>query len=542
MNSRIKTYFFVITLLAAYNFFFWGEKLGLNLMLFLSASAIAVIMLNSENLKSKNVLLSLLAAMYASAMVIVNNSGYSKFAAITLFMVFTGFAHKKKLRTVFNAMFTAVSSFVIFPYHIYAELKHTSGKYKPVRGILKIAGLVSIPLIFFVIFYSIYAYSNPVFNSYSVSFWDSIGKFLYEIFKDYPVLRFFYILLGLILIMGALFNRNISAFADIDSSFMDTLLRDKAFKVHSRTKPIAKRRVMYELFSYRFKFNTLRLENRMGLVLIFMMNALLLLLNIIDIKFTWLGFDSSSVDNLAYYVHNGTYLLIFSILLSMAILLFYFRGNQNYFSRNKLLKYGAYFWILQNAVMAVSVALRNMYYIEYYYALSYKRIGVMVFLLLTCVGLATILVKISGRKTTYWLFKVNSTALVIMLLIMSSFSWDKSIAEFNLSNPDKKEIDIEYLLRLSEDAYPILDRHRDVLNKDYFKYGFMWSDQVYGMTEFKTKVKRFMEDQKRYSWLSWNLPDEATYNYFLKSDLDYYNEENMMKIEIRKYDKEPKIE
>ena len=81
-----------------------------------------------------------------------------------------------------------------------------------------------------------------------------------------------------------------------------------------------------------------------------------------------------------------------------------------------------------------------------------------------------------------------------------------------------------------------------MLNKDYFKYGFMWSDQVYGMTEFKTKVKRFMEDQKRYSWLSWNLPDEATYNYFLKSDLDYYNEENMMKIEIRKYDKEPKIE
>lgn len=538
MNTKNITYLLLIILLAVFNFFFWGEKLGLNLLIFLSASAIAVLVLNGDNLKSKNVLLSLLAVMYAAAMVVVNNSGYSKFAAISLFMVFTGFAHQKTLRTVFDALLTAVSSFLIFPYHIYAELKDSAGKYKPVKSVLKISRLVFIPLIFFVIFYSIYAYSNPVFNSYSVSFWDSIGSFLNEIFKDYPVLRFFYILLGLILIMGALFNRNIKAFADVDNSFLDTLSRDNIFKVHSRTVPVAKRRIMYDIFSYRFKFNTLKLENKMGVVLILMMNALLLLLNIIDIEFTWLGFDAKNVDNLAYYVHNGTYLLIFSILLSMAILLYYFRGNQNYLKKNNLLKYGAYFWILQNAVMAVSVALRNLYYIDYYYALSYKRIGVMIFLLLTFIGLVTMFIKISNKKTTFWLLKVNSAALVVVLLLMSSFSWDKSIAEFNLSNPDKKEIDIEYLLRLSDDALPVLDRHQDVLNQLYnTRWGFFGTTEN-GLETYNSRVKNFLDEQERYSWLSWNLPDGSTYDYFRKSDFNYYKVHGKLKIVPRKVEDE----
>jgi hypothetical protein len=121
----------------------------------------------------------------------------------------------------------------------------------------------------------------------------------------------------------------------------------------------------------------------MGLIFVFMMNALLVLLNIIDIQFTWIGFDPAQVDNLAYYVHNGTYLLIFSIVMSMLLLLYFFRGNQNFYTKNRFLKFGAYFWIVQNAFMALSVGLRNLYYIEYYYALSYKRIGVMIISILT---------------------------------------------------------------------------------------------------------------------------------------------------------------
>ncbi len=521
MNSRNKIYLFLLILLVMYNFFFWGEKLGLNLLIFLFMSSVAVMMLNEENVKSRNVILSLLALMYATAMVVVNNSGFSKFAAITTFAMFTGFVHQRELKAVFNAFMTTVSSVVIFPYNIFVELKQSSGRYKPVRVILRITKLAFIPVIFFTIFYSIYAYSNPVFNSYSVTFWDTIGKYLYDIFKDYPVLRFFYIFLGLILIMGMLFNRNIRVFSDIDKNFLDSLNRNKMFKTFGVAHPTQKKNIMYSLFSYRFKMNTLKFEYKMGLTFIIMINLLLLILNIIDIQFTWLGFDSGAIENLAYYVHNGTYLLIFSIVLSMAILLYFFRGNQNFYENNKLLKYGAYFWIVQNAVMAVSLCLRNLYYIDFYYALSYKRIGVMVYLLLTFIGLATMFIKINRKKTGYYLFKVNSAAAVIVLLLISSFSWDTVIAKFNLSNPDKSAVDIEYLLRLSDDTLPILDKHRETLNKEYYKYRWFGDEGSNGLADYRKKVKKFTEEQDRYSWLSWNLADYNTSEYYKENGLPY---------------------
>jgi hypothetical protein len=521
MNSHNKIYLILLFLLTVYNFFFWGEKLGANLLLFFFLSAAAVMFINGENVKSRNVILGLLAFMYASAMVVVNNSGFSKFAAITVFAMFTGFVHQRELRTVFNAFMTTVASVIIFPYNIFAELKQSSGKYKPVRIMLKMTKLAFIPLIFFTIFYTIYAYSNPVFNSYSVSFWDTIGKYLYDIFKDYPVLRFFYIFLGLILIMGMLFNRNIHVFTDIDKNFLDSLNRDKFFKTYGVAHPAKKQNMLYTLLSYRFKMNTLKLEYKMGLTFIVMINLLLLILNIIDIKFTWLGFDSAMVDNLAYYVHNGTYLLIFSIVLSMAILLYFFRGNQNFYENNKLLKYGAYMWILQNAVMAISVGLRNLYYIDFYYALSYKRIGVIVYLLLTFIGLATMFIKINKKKTGYYLLKVNSAAAVIVLLLISSFSWDRVIAEFNLSNPDKSAVDVEYLLRLSDDVLQVLDKHQAVLDKEYYRSRWLFDTPSNGLDDYKERVMDFMDEQKNYSLLSWNLADHNTSQYYNESGLPY---------------------
>jgi hypothetical protein len=522
MNIRNKASVLLLILLLVYNFSFWGEKIGLNLLIFLFLSSITMILLNDENLKSRNVILSLLASLYSSAMVVVNNSGFSVTAAFFSFAIFMGFIHQPKLKTVFSALLTSMADLIIFPYNVFIEIKYFAGRSKPVRLIFRLAAIMLIPAIVFTVFYSIYAYSNPVFYDYSVTFWDTIWKYIHEIFVNYPVLRFFYIFFGLILITGFIYNRNISAFAELDGSFLDFLKRDKFFKTHSRSKPTPKRHLLFEAVSYRFKPTTLKLETRIGIVLVVMTNALLLLLNYIDLNFTWLGFDTAKVDNLAYHVHNGTYLLIFSIMLSMAILLYFFRGSQNFFSGSKFLRYGAYLWIAQNAFMALSVVLRNLYYIEYYYALSYKRIGVMIFILLTLTGLVTMLLKISQKRTTYWLLKVNSTAAFCALLLMASFSWDKTIAEFNLSNPDKNKIDLEYLFRLSDDVLPVLDKNKDVINRPYLEYGFMFSDELNGLAVYKSKVNRFIREQQRYSWLSWNLPDSETMRYYSDQGIEKF--------------------
>jgi hypothetical protein len=244
-----------------------------------------------------------------------------------------------------------------------------------------------------------------------------------------------------------------------------------------------------------------------------MVNALIMILNIIDISFVWIGFDSSRVDNLAYFVHEGTYYLIFSILLSMTILLFYFRGNLNFYKNNYFLKFLAYLWIVQNGIMAISVMLRNYYYINYYYALSYKRIGVMIFLLLVFTGLITMFIKIYSKKTLFYLLKVNSTAAFIVMILIGSLSWDYHIAQFNLLNPDKVEIDAAYLFTLSDDVLPVLDENKNVIDRDImFREGFRRYIQN-GVMELKYRKNRFIEKQAKYSWLSWNYADYSIKEY-----------------------------
>ena len=306
--------------------------------------------------------------------------------------------------------------------------------------------------------------------------------------------------------MGALFNNNVSMFARIDNFFFERILRDSFNKLmfaSTRGKYIP---YMRRLNIFTIKMNSLKTEHKIGLILLIMVNALILILNILDIRFLWFGFVSSQVENLAYYVHEGTYTLIFSIVLSMLILLYYFRGNLNFYSGNKLFKSLAYLWIIQNAVMAVSVALRNIYYIQYYYALSYKRIGVMIFLLLVFIGLITMFLKIMQRRTTYNIFKMNCLAAFAIMLLISSFSWDVSIARFNLMNPDKKAIDVQYLFTLSDDVLPVLYENKAVLEKAIVIDVYDGRATTDAMLVFKERLQEFFDKQKGYTWLSWNLP------------------------------------
>src|SRR6185437_2384871 len=74
----------------------------------------------------------------------------------------------------------------------------------------------------------------------------------------------------------------------------------------------------------------LKSELTMGSISLLLLNALLLLINIIDVKYVWLGFTFHKDANMAAYVHEGAWLLIFSIVLAMLLLLFFFRGNLNF--------------------------------------------------------------------------------------------------------------------------------------------------------------------------------------------------------------------
>lgn len=505
-KQRNKLIVVLLVLTVVFNYFFWREKLGLNLIIYVILLTISSLMFNKGSLKSLKVIAILIAVLYSCGMVVYNNSVFSILACISASIVLSGFIHQPRLRSVISALFTSLGSFTLFPYNAAEKIKYNSRKHRYFAKFLKASKLAILPVLIFIIFYSIYAYSNPIFNDYSNSFWDEIRKFLDRIFIDYPPARIVFIFFGLFIATGVLYNRGIKVFLKLDESFLNTLIRDKYRKISSR---IGVRTDLLKAFKklFKFKMKSLLTENKIGIILLIMMNALILILNIIDISFVWIGFDLSRVDNLAYFVHEGTYYLIFSILLSMTILLFYFRGNLNFFKHNYFLKFLAYLWIVQNGIMAISVLLRNYYYINYYYALSYKRIGVMIFLLLVFIGLITMFIKIYNRKTLFYLLKVNSTAAFIVMLLMGSLSWDYHIARFNLQNPDKNAVDVTYLFSLSDDVLAVLEENKNVIDKDIKLQENFRKYIQNGVIEHKYRKNRFIEEQTKYTWLSWNYAD-----------------------------------
>ncbi len=511
-KQRNKIMVVLLILTAIFNFFFWGEKLGVNLVIYVVLLTAAALVFNRESIKSPKVITVILAVLYSGVMVVYNNSVFSKTACIISIIVLTGFIHQPRLRTVISALFTSLGSFTIFPYNALEGIRNSSRKHRYIAVLLKAMKLAVLPVIVLIVFYSIYTDSNPVFSAYMNTFWDEVSKFLSQIFIDYPFARFVFIFFGLFIVTGVLYNRNIILFVKLDESFLNTLIRDKYKKIYSR---IGIRTDYLKAFKnlFKFKMRSLLTEHKIGIILLILVNSLILILNILDISFVWFSFDPSKVDNLAYFVHEGTYNLIFSILLSMGILCFYFRGNLNFYTKNNFLKYLAYLWIFQNAIMAISLMLRNYYYINYYYALSYKRIGVMIYLLLVFAGLVTMFIKIYRKKTLFYLIKINSASVFIVLILMGTVNWDYQIAKFNLQNPDKNKIDITYLFSLSDNVLPVLEENKNVLDREYMKRDFPRYIEN-GLTELKHRKNKFFGDYAKYSWLSWNYADYTVIKYF----------------------------
>ena len=71
-------------------------------------------------------------------------------------------------------------------------------------------------------------------------------------------------------------------------------------------------------------------------------------------------------------------------------------------------------WVVQNFILGISVFLRNYHYISFH-GLAYKRIGVIVFLVLVLIGLVTLFVKLRERKSFFYLVRVNGWAAFAVL-------------------------------------------------------------------------------------------------------------------------------
>ncbi|MEO5888693.1 MAG: DUF4173 domain-containing protein, partial [Ferruginibacter sp.] len=394
----------------------------------------------------------------------------------------------------------------------FANIRLVKGRRFNLYSIRKAIRFLVIPLLLVFVFFMLYNFANTIFKNLVNDVGLALTNFFDRFFTWFSWEHLAFLLLGLFVTGGLLLKSSVTYFSEADAKKGNDLWRKKNDLVKWKETSWFQ---LLSLVMGRFANGAmaLRNENKTAIISLALLNALLLCINCVDITYVWFGFKYNNDINLSEYVHEGTGLLIFSILLAMVLLLFFFRGNLNFYKKNKWLRFGAYAWLVQNGILVVSVLFRDYYYIDNY-GLAYKRIGVLVFLLLVLAGLITVFIKIHQRKTAYYLLRVNAWFAIIILVVSSCIHWDETIARYNLARKDTITLDVYFLLSLSDKVLPVLEKNIDVLNRTdkpvlHGEEGeYLYRSPLTFMQVFQNRKKEFSSEQKSYTWLSWNAADD----------------------------------
>ena len=489
-----------------FNIIFWNEKLGINTILFDIFIIASIFYLYPSSIKNNISVWLAVGHLITAAMVLVHNTMLSKIGfsiTLLLFISFSQYIH----RSVWYAGGSVILNYILAIPNFLMQLKSVKGKSINLGGLSRPVRMLLIPFILLTVFIIIYAFANTVFSNIATDIVTAVQRWFANMFDWFSIPRFSFFLLGILVTAGLMLKTKSNYFSDAELQQKDSLSRKKHDLKKWKESSFAD--LLSVLIGKASKgMMAIKNEFTIGLISLVLLNILLLLINIIDVKYVWLGFTFSKDVSLSAYVHEGAGLLILSIILAMLLLLFFFRGNINFYKKNKWLRYGAYLWIFQNLFLVVSVFIRDYYYISHY-GLAYKRIGLLFFLAMVIAGLLTVFLKIHYTKTTYYLLRINAWAAIVLLISATTVHWDYTIAKYNLERKSSIPLDVPFLLSLSDKALPLIEKNKDVFEKDNHTWIYYHGKEInYNAVDFyEYRKKEFLNEQKQYTWLSWNAAD-----------------------------------
>jgi hypothetical protein len=485
-----KQHLIVLALVTAVLFviLFYKKQIGINLLLFEAIIIPAMLYINRPikfNLLTGSILF---AACLTAIFAVITNTSWGIFINFVLlfclgyvlsFQKGKSFAHVV-CGTFLRCFFAQISVFL--------DKANSNPIFSLKRKSYKFLFIVCIPVCILLFFFLLYLWSSSIFAKSFLSFWDNITIF-------------WFFILGLIVANPLLMRTKSLFFYEKDLSSPDNLKRIR------------------KKYSFPFRTTILQTQNMAGIVLLFMLNALIFIFNYIDITNIWFGFKWNG-DFLKEFVHEGTWILLISVFISAAIALYFFHNNLNFYSKNKLLKRLTVIWISQNLVMVISVCIRNFYYINYF-GLAYKRIAVLFFLFLVAIGLITIIIKILKVKSSYFLWRTNGLSLLLVLTVSALFNWDIIIANYNFAHYDRSLIEYRFIAELSDAALPYSVKtleelveinavQEKIMPFDISQNNYLWSYQAY-LWRTNWKKDMFLKTYKSRNILEWNLPDYLAY-------------------------------
>lgn len=484
----------IIFSLLLYSILFYDQSAGINFLLFNVAITGLLLYRDPALIKSKIWISVAAGALLSSFYIFMYGSALAIWANLFSLFILSGLSINPKTSFLTNIFLTvcSIGSSCVFMFidWVSRKSKQIAGEYK--RPFYVKFFLIIIPFLIAILFFFFYQSSNPLFYDFTK-----------DINLDFISIGWiFFTLGGLLLLYGFFHNTILPGIAAVDERAALTL-----------TPEVASRR--------NFLNGMMRIdnENLSGIILFTMLNILLLMLNVLDINyFLFDGKLPKGVDHKAF-VHDGIGTLIMSVIVAILIILFYFRGELNFYKQSKWIKIMAFIWIFQNAFMIFSTAYRNDMYIDES-GISYKKIGVYVYLLLTMIGLITTFIKVWKVKTNWYLFRINASVYYYILVLSCIPNWDVIITDFNIKKHDveNKKLEKYLLLDLSYKNLPQLLSLPDSLAytedskaREYYNYsrGTYYHDFRSGLAK---KLYDFMEEYPKLEWQSYCLEKTRVYN------------------------------
>lgn len=433
---------------------FYDQELGTNLSFFSLALLILGFIEKPTLLKDQKALI--LAA--ATIIVSISNAWLMSFttiitSVITAF-VFRYYSVDPTLKLLSQAIVYSTNWFAFIfqalQFDTWLELKKENNK----NYVIKIFSYVLIPLFFIGIFFAIYVSSSDMLSN-----WYNRYELDVDVFIIIVLLFGFYV-------SFVFWNAKIYP---VFKLFNTSLKNNFSVEDQKKLKPT-------------FNEIPLELELRSGKITLVALN-LMLLFFIAIFNLEHLNNTSNEIVNLSSHLHEQINMIIFSIILAILVILFFFKGIANFTLLNKSLKKLSYTWLALNAILILSAWYQNSIYVVAS-GLTYKRLGVYAFLILCMIGLFFSYKKIKNAQTNYFLIDKMSWVIYGSLIMISTINWSSVITYYNLT---KTNTDIMYLNELKGNE-KIMIKYYQTKNE-----------------EIPEEISNRVQYQKQYPFLSSNL-------------------------------------
>lgn len=263
-------------------------------------------------------------------------------------------------------------------------------------------------------------------------------------------------------------------------------------------------------------------EQKIAMSLLITLNLILVLYNFIDLRFIFIDLPNPDPTlRYAELLHGGVDSLIASIILVIIIITSIYRGQLN-FQGSKLIRTLALIWLLQNIVMVATTVVKNYEYITHW-GLTYKRIGVYIYLILAATGLIFTIIKILKVKSVWYLIRNTSLAFLTCFTLMGLINWDKIIVNYNLSQLPAEQIDFPYLMDLENEAYPALISYYKDNKKspEITENRRLWHNLF---VDFESTRKALQIKKNAGTWRSINIRETQILNEMERFNLVYENQ------------------